>query len=141
VFARYGSVHRNTFVDAPRLLAPDLELRARPGLFLAGQIAGVEGYVESAALGFLAGVNATFRAAGATAPEPDPCTAHGALLQHLRAAPPRAAFQPSNVNFGLFPPLEDASRLPRAEKNRRLAERALAALERYRAAAAPGALA
>jgi methylenetetrahydrofolate--tRNA-(uracil-5-)-methyltransferase len=141
VFARYGSVHRNTFVDAPRLLAPDLELLARPGLFLAGQMAGVEGYVESAALGLLAGVNVAFRAAGCTPPEPDPVTAHGALLHHLREVRPRAAFQPSNVNFGLFPPLEGGMRMPRPEKNRRLAERALAALERYRAAAAPEALA
>jgi methylenetetrahydrofolate--tRNA-(uracil-5-)-methyltransferase len=140
VFARYGSVHRNTFVNAPRVLAPDLELRARPGLFLAGQIAGVEGYVESAALGWLAGVNAAFRAAGRTPPEPEPCTAHGALLHHLRETPVRD-FQPSNVNFGLFPPLDGGMRLPRPEKNRRLAERALAALERYRAAAAPEALA
>jgi methylenetetrahydrofolate--tRNA-(uracil-5-)-methyltransferase len=140
VFARYGSVHRNTFVNAPRVLAPDLALRARPGLFLAGQIAGVEGYVESAALGWLAGVNAAFRAAGRTPPEPEPCTAHGALLHHLREAPARD-FQPSNVNFGLFPPLEGVARLPRLEKNRRLAERALAALERYRAATAREALA
>jgi methylenetetrahydrofolate--tRNA-(uracil-5-)-methyltransferase len=136
VFARYGSVHRNTFVDAPRLLAPDLSLRARPGLFLAGQIAGVEGYVESAALGWLAGVNAACRAAGRPAPEPAPCTAHGALLTHLREAPARD-FQPSNVNFGLFPPLEAPKRLPRPEKNRRLAERALEALESFRAASAP----
>ena len=137
-FARYGSVHRNTSENAPRLLGPTLELRARPGLFLAGQIAGVEGYVESAALGFLAGVNAAFRAAGRTPPEPAPCTAHGALLHHLREASPRT-FQPSNVNFGLFPPLEPAARIARTEKNRRLAERALAALEPYRAAVAPGA--
>jgi len=135
VFARYGSVHRNTFVDAPRLLGPTLELRARPGLFLAGQIAGVEGYVESAALGWLAGVFAAFRAAGRPAPEPGPCTAHGALLQHLRA-PGARAFQPSNVNFGLFPPLETGERMKRPQKNRRLAERALAALEPYRAAVA-----
>jgi len=140
VFARYGSVHRNTFVNAPRLLAPDLELRARTGLFLAGQIAGVEGYVESAALGWLAGVNAAFRAAGRPAPEPDRCTAHGALLHHLRT-PPLRDFQPSNVNFGLFPPLDTGMRMPRVAKNQRLAERALAALERYRAVTAPEAFA
>jgi methylenetetrahydrofolate--tRNA-(uracil-5-)-methyltransferase len=136
VFARYGSVHRNTFVNAPSLLSPTLELRARPGLLLAGQIAGVEGYVESAALGLVAGVNAAFRAHGRAAPEPEPVTAHGALLQHLRTLPPRD-FQPTNVNFGLFPPLPGVGRLPRPEKNRQLAERALAALEHYRAAAAP----
>jgi methylenetetrahydrofolate--tRNA-(uracil-5-)-methyltransferase len=136
VFARYGSVHRNTFVNAPRLLAPDLSLRARPGLFLAGQIAGVEGYVESAALGWLAGVSAACRAAGRPFPEPPPATAHGALLHHLREA--RAdAFQPSNVNFGQFPPLATRERLRRPERNQRMAARALEALEPYRAAAAP----
>jgi methylenetetrahydrofolate--tRNA-(uracil-5-)-methyltransferase len=140
VFARYGSVHRNTFVNAPRVLAPSLELRARPGLFLAGQLAGVEGYVESAALGWLAGVNAAFRAAGRPAPEPDPVTAHGALLHHLREARPQG-FQPSNVNFGLFPPLGAGPRLRRPEKNRLLAERALAALEPFHAATAPEAFA
>jgi methylenetetrahydrofolate--tRNA-(uracil-5-)-methyltransferase len=139
VFARYGSVHRNTFVDAPRLMTRTLELHARPGLYLAGQIAGVEGYVESAALGLVAGVNAAFRAHGAAAPEPDECTAHGALLQHLRTARAQG-FQPTNVNFGLFPVLDGLGRVPRAEKNRRLAERALAALESYRSAAAPESL-
>ena len=139
VFARYGSVHRNTFVDAPRLLDETLALRARPNLLLAGQITGVEGYVESAALGLLAGVNAAFRAHGRRPPEPAPETAHGALLRHLRT-PPAGEFQPSNVNFGLFPPLADGGRLPRREKNLRLAERGLAALERYRAASAPEAL-
>jgi methylenetetrahydrofolate--tRNA-(uracil-5-)-methyltransferase len=80
-------------------------------------------------------VNAAFRAAGRTPPEPEPVTAHGALLVHLRERAARA-FQPSNVNFGLFPPLDAGAKAPRIEKNRRLAERALAALERYRAAAA-----
>jgi methylenetetrahydrofolate--tRNA-(uracil-5-)-methyltransferase len=136
VFARYGSVHRNTFVNAPRQLGRALELRARPNLLLAGQITGVEGYVESAALGLVAGVNAAFLAHGRPIPEPEPVTAHGALLQHLRT-PPAGDFQPSNVNFGLFPPLPEAGRLPRREKNRLLAERALAALEHYRAASAP----
>jgi methylenetetrahydrofolate--tRNA-(uracil-5-)-methyltransferase len=133
VFARYGSVHRNTYLNAPRLLAPSLELRARPGLFLAGQLAGVEGYVESAALGLVAGVNAACAARGTAAPQPDERTAHGALLAHLRGARARD-FQPMNVNYGLFPPLEGTGRLKRGEKNQRLAERALAALEPYRAA-------
>ena len=126
-------------MNAPRLLDPGLELRARPGLLLAGQIAGVEGYVESAALGLLAGVNAAFRAHGRPRPEPEPVTAHGALLRHLRSVP-AGDFQPSNVNFGLFPPLAGTERMPRREKNRLLAERALAAIERYRTAAAPEAL-
>jgi methylenetetrahydrofolate--tRNA-(uracil-5-)-methyltransferase len=142
VFARYGSVHRNTYLNAPRLLAPSLELRARPGLYLAGQIAGVEGYVESAALGFVAGVNAAWAAHGRAAPRPDERTAHGALLAHLLGA--RANdFQPMNVNYGLFPPLEATGRIAKREKNERLAERALAALEPYRmavsqSASAPG---
>jgi len=133
VFARHGSVHRNTYLNAPRLLAPTLALRARPGLYVAGQIAGVEGYVESAALGFVAGVNAAFAARGLAPPRPDPETAHGALLGHLSDADP-SDFQPMNVNYGLFPPLEAADRLGKRERNLRLAERALAALEPYRQA-------
>ena len=131
VFARFGSVHRNTYVNAPALLGPTLELRSRPGLFLAGQMAGVEGYVESSALGYLAGVNAVYRAAGSEPVLPEPCTAHGALLHHLGAASPRG-FQPMNVNYGLFPPLEGVGRrIRKREKNELLAERALLALERY----------
>ena len=131
VFARFGGVHRNTYVNAPRLLAPDLSLRARPGLYLAGQMTGVEGYVESAALGGLVGIQVAHAALGERAPLPPPETAHGALLTHLSEA--RAAdFQPMNVNFGLFPPLEDAPRRrKKAEKNAALAARALDAIEDY----------
>jgi methylenetetrahydrofolate--tRNA-(uracil-5-)-methyltransferase len=134
VFARYGSVHRNTFVNAPRVLNADLSLRGRPNVLLAGQMAGVEGYVESAALGFMAAQFAHARLRGTPAPEPAPETAHGALLAHLRAEKAHG-FQPTNVNFGLFP-LLDAGRMPRVDKNRRLAERALTALEAYRSATA-----
>jgi methylenetetrahydrofolate--tRNA-(uracil-5-)-methyltransferase len=134
VFARYGSVHRNTYLNAPRQLLPTLELRSRPGLYIAGQMAGVEGYVESAALGFVVGVNASARARGAEAPLPADETAHGALLRHLREANPER-FQPMNVNYGLFPALDDPPRKKR-EKNQRLAERALAALGPYAAAVA-----
>ena len=134
VFARYGSVHRNTFVNSPRVLDANLALRGRPNVLLAGQMAGVEGYVESAALGFMAAQFALAKLRGEPAPEPDGCTAHGALLGHLREEK-KHGFQPMNVNFGLFPALETA-RLPRPEKYRRLAERALAALEPYRAATA-----
>ena len=134
VFARYGSVHRNTYVNAPRQLGPTLALRAVAGVYLAGQIAGVEGYVESAALGLVAGVAAARAARGEVVPLPDPATAHGALLRHLAEADPER-FQPMNVNFGLFPPLpHDARRAPRRERHRMLAERALAALEGYRTA-------
>jgi methylenetetrahydrofolate--tRNA-(uracil-5-)-methyltransferase len=134
VFARFGSVHRNTYLNAPRWLSPSLELVGRPGLFVAGQIAGVEGYVESAALGFLAGMHAVCALRGVARPEPDPCTAHGALLHHLRDADPKH-FQPMNVNFGLFPPLSDVPRgTKKRERNQRMAERGLAALESFREA-------
>jgi methylenetetrahydrofolate--tRNA-(uracil-5-)-methyltransferase len=135
VFARYGSVHRNTYLNAPAALAPSLELKARPGLFVAGQISGVEGYVESAALGLLAGVNAAFARRGVRAPEAPETTAHGALLRHLREADP-AHFQPMNVNYGLFPRLQGAPR-DRREKNRQLAARALAELAGFAAEIAP----
>ncbi|HKJ24205.1 MAG TPA: methylenetetrahydrofolate--tRNA-(uracil(54)-C(5))-methyltransferase (FADH(2)-oxidizing) TrmFO [Myxococcota bacterium] len=134
VFARFGSVHRNTYLNAPRQLAPDLQLAARPGLYVAGQIAGVEGYVESAALGFLAGIHAACALRGEARPEPDPRTAHGALLHHLRDASPKG-FQPMNVNFGLFPPLADVPRgTKKRERSLRMSERGLSALEPYRAA-------
>jgi len=136
VFARYGSVHRNTYVNAPKRMTGTLEVKGRPGLYIAGQMAGVEGYVESAALGLVAGIHAAFAARGQAISPPDPETAHGALLQHLATADPNG-FQPMNVNFGLFPPLADAPRkLGRREKNQRLAERALAAWRRYASAAA-----
>jgi methylenetetrahydrofolate--tRNA-(uracil-5-)-methyltransferase len=139
VFARYGSVHRNTYVNAPKRLTPTPELRARPGLYLAGQMAGVEGYVESAALGGIAGINASFAARGEAAVAPPRETAHGALLAHLMDSSPKH-FQPMNVNFGLFPPLEPGSaarpegrrgKLAKRDKQEALARRALAAIEGY----------
>jgi methylenetetrahydrofolate--tRNA-(uracil-5-)-methyltransferase len=136
VFARYGSVHRNTFLNAPRLLGADLQLRARPGLRVAGQMAGVEGYVESAALGGLAGLFTAAALRGEPPPLPPETTAHGALLRHLRDADPRH-FQPMNVNWGLFPalaPAPGARREKRPERNARLAARALADLAPWLAA-------
>jgi methylenetetrahydrofolate--tRNA-(uracil-5-)-methyltransferase len=130
VFARYGSVHRNTYVNAPACLGPTLELRGRPGLYLAGQLAGVEGYVESAALGLLAGLFAAAAFRGEAPAVPPPTTACGALLRHLREGDPRR-FQPMNANFGLFEPLVPAPR-DRRERHRALAARALDELERYR---------
>jgi len=125
VFARFGSVHRNTFIRAPELLDERLQHHARPGLHFAGQMAGVEGYVESAALGLLAGVFVAAKAASDSAPLPPPTTALGALLAHLRSADPRH-FQPMNVNFGLFPPLDARhARGPRRDRHARLAARAL----------------
>jgi len=139
VFARFGSIHRNTYVNAPKRLAPSLELHARPGLYLAGQMAGVEGYVESAALGGIAGRNAA-RAIRDRAPLDVPReTAHGALMAHLREANPKH-FQPMNVNFGLFPPLDDGppagrKKRPKREKHEALAARALAAMASHQAVA------
>ncbi|MBQ9452261.1 MAG: methylenetetrahydrofolate--tRNA-(uracil(54)-C(5))-methyltransferase (FADH(2)-oxidizing) TrmFO [Desulfovibrio sp.] len=113
-FARYGSMHRNTYVNAPEVLAPDLSLRAMPRVFLAGQITGVEGYVESAASGLWLGMLLSARAVGHELPPPPPVTALGALLVHLQT--PAKHFQPSNVHFGLMPELGE-----RAHKKERKA--------------------
>jgi methylenetetrahydrofolate--tRNA-(uracil-5-)-methyltransferase len=142
VFARFGSVHRNTYVNAPLRLDPSLELKARKGLYLAGQMAGVEGYVESAALGGIAGTHAARAAWGLSRVEIPPDTAHGALFAHLGNSSARD-FQPMNVNFGLFPPLErsEASgrprKQPKREKHEAMAARGLLSIERFRAAVAP----
>ncbi len=135
VFARFGSVHRNTYVNAPLQLDGLLQVRKRPGLFLAGQMAGVEGYVESAALGLLAGLHTARRLRGLAPLPPDPRTAHGALMRHLAGGADARRFQPSNVTYGLFPALDDAPpRLGKRQKNERLAERALRALDGWREA-------
>ncbi len=124
-FVRLGSIHRNTFVCAPEILLPTLEIRERPDILLAGQLSGVEGYVESAAMGLLAGLNAARKAAGREPVVPPPETALGALIRHLTASDPRH-FQPSNVNFGLFPAWE--KKVPKRLRGERRAEAALAAL-------------
>ena len=136
VFARFGSVHRNTYLNAPRHLAPTLELNARPGVYIAGQMSGVEGYVESAALGGLAGIHAAFAALDRPLPRPEASTAHGALLGFLQGADAKR-FQPMNVNFGLFPPLPGNPRLKRKDRYPKLATRALEAIDRYADAVAP----
>lgn len=103
-FVRLGSIHRNTFVNAPRVLSSRLELNVRPGVYLAGQIAGVEGYVESAACGLWLGLDLGKRLLGATLELPPETTALGGLLKHLRT--PNKHFQPMNANFGLTPDLK-----------------------------------
>ncbi len=125
-FARLGGIHRNSFIDAPALLDGELRLRAAPHLRFAGQIAGVEGYVESAALGLLAG-----RFAAGDAETPPATTAFGALLAHVTGPRPASAgaYQPMNVNFGLFPPLD--GRFRGRERKRAYAARALADLDRW----------
>jgi len=132
VFARFGSVHRNTFIRAPEFLDERLAHTAKPSLHFAGQMAGVEGYVESAALGLLAGIFVAAKARGGEAPLPPATTALAALLRHLREANPRH-FQPMNVNFGLFPPLADA-KVKRSERHARMSARALADLAPWTAA-------
>jgi methylenetetrahydrofolate--tRNA-(uracil-5-)-methyltransferase len=152
-FARLGGLHRNTFLNSPRLLDPALRLRAMPRLRFAGQITGCEGYVESAAVGLIAGrFAAAERLDGVLTPLP-PTTAHGALLSHITGghietidAGPRS-FQPMNVNFGLFPPLPESTPLRDPDgkrlrgpaksmaKKRALCRRALADLEAWLEAA------
>jgi methylenetetrahydrofolate--tRNA-(uracil-5-)-methyltransferase len=124
-FVRLGQIHRNTFLDAPRVLAPDLSARGRPHLFFAGQITGVEGYVESAACGLLAARSMLDRLAGRQFRPPPPATAMGALHRHLtgEAHPPGYDYQPSNVVFALFPPLTGKHR-GKAARKEAYAERA-----------------
>jgi methylenetetrahydrofolate--tRNA-(uracil-5-)-methyltransferase len=119
-------MHRNTFLNAPACLERTLQLKKRPDLFFAGQITGVEGYVESAACGFLAGIFAARHRQQKPLPLPPATTALGALLTHLAEADPEN-FQPMNVNYGLFPPLEGRKR-KRSERRLAMAERALADL-------------
>jgi methylenetetrahydrofolate--tRNA-(uracil-5-)-methyltransferase len=128
-FARLGGVHRNTFINSPRLLDPELRLKALPHIRFAGQITGVEGYVESAAIGILAGRFAAAEVRGETLPAPPPTTALGALLGHITGGAEAATFQPMNVNFGLFPPLERQIR--KTERKPAMARRALADLEAW----------
>ncbi|UCC66424.1 MAG: methylenetetrahydrofolate--tRNA-(uracil(54)-C(5))-methyltransferase (FADH(2)-oxidizing) TrmFO [Deltaproteobacteria bacterium] len=130
-FVRYGSLHRNTFIDAPQLLQESLQLRTDPRIFFAGQITGVEGYVESAAMGLLAGVNATRYLNGREIIPPPRTTALGALVGHITNTF-ISDYQPMNINFGLFPPLTERGR--RREKRRRVVERALSDLEGWREA-------
>ena len=103
-FLRYGSVHRNTFVNAPSVLRDTLQLKVRGTVLLAGQLVGVEGYTESAAMGGLAGINVARGLAGLPLVTPPATTAHGSLLHYITTSDPRH-FQPINTNYGLFPPL------------------------------------
>lgn len=116
-FLRYGSLHRNTFINSPQLLRDTLQFKARGTLFFAGQLVGVEGYTDSAAMGGLAGINAARGLAGLPLVTPPPTTAHGCLVSHITTTDPRH-FQPMNTNFGLFPPLTTPTR--DKERKRRL---------------------
>jgi len=135
-FVRYGMIHRNTYVNAPSTLEPTFETRRRPGLFFAGQMSGVEGYVESAASGLLAGIGAAFRARGAE-PVPFPeDTALGALGRYIARSDPKR-YQPTNIAFGLLPELSHRVR-DKGRKRLALSARALDSLERFRAALEDG---
>ena len=128
-FARLGGLHRNTFINSPKLLDAALRLKARPDLRFAGQITGVEGYVESASMGLVAGRLAAAEALGAAATLPPPTTAMGALLGHITGGADEEIFQPMNVNFGLFPPLDEGGkRINGRERKRVYTRRALADL-------------
>lgn len=116
-FARLGGIHRNTFINSPRLLDNQMRLRSRPNIRFAGQVTGVEGYVESAAMGLLAGRMAAAEIRGETLPPPPPETATGALITHITGGAEAKTFQPMNVNFGLFPPI-DAKGGRRGRKDR-----------------------
>lgn len=130
-FVRFGVVHRNTFLNAPRLLEPTGQCRAHPGLFFAGQLTGVEGYVESAASGLVAGLNAARLCRGQSLLTLPRETLLGALLHHIAHTDPEN-FQPMNANFGLLPPLSVAGRKqPKKEKYEALARRALTALSEF----------
>ena len=122
-FLRYGSLHRNTFINAPQLLRNTLQFKSRGTLFFAGQLVGVEGYTDSAAMGGLAGINAARGLAGLPPVVPPPTTAHGCLLSYITTADPRH-FQPMNTNFGLFPPLASPVR-DKERKRQLLSQRAL----------------
>jgi methylenetetrahydrofolate--tRNA-(uracil-5-)-methyltransferase len=146
-FVRLGSIHRNTFVDSPRLLRPTLQLKLRDDLFLAGQMVGVEGYVESAAAGLLAGINASNLVANRKLIVPPPETALGSLIAYITDAT-RKDFQPMNANYGLMPDLTIRTR--GRQKKIEMGTRALAAIDgwiavnqvdfRDRTAMAPSAL-
>jgi methylenetetrahydrofolate--tRNA-(uracil-5-)-methyltransferase len=131
-FVRFGMIHRNTYINGPTVLRPTWQTRHRPALFFAGQISGVEGYVESAASGLIAGINAATLAQDGIPQAPPRTTAIGALGYYVSNADP-ANYQPSNIAFGLIPAMEGAPRR-RVERRRAVAQRALIDLEAWKIA-------
>jgi methylenetetrahydrofolate--tRNA-(uracil-5-)-methyltransferase len=130
-FARLGGLHRNTFINAPRLLDAQLRLKSQPHIRFAGQMTGVEGYVESAAIGLLAGRFAAAQALGMDIAPPPPTSALGALLAHISGGADSRTFQPMNVNFGLFPDLPLGSKTKGRDRKQAMAQRALADLDAW----------
>ena len=117
-FARLGGIHRNSFINSPTLLDTQMRLKSKPNIRFAGQITGVEGYVESAAMGLLAGRMAVAEMTGKTVPDLPDTTAMGALVSHITGGAAAKTFQPMNVNFGLFPPLDGMKSGRRGRKDR-----------------------
>jgi methylenetetrahydrofolate--tRNA-(uracil-5-)-methyltransferase len=130
-FLRLGSIHRNTYINSPLHLNKDLSLKEKGQIYLAGQITGVEGYIESTAMGLIAGINAAMRMQGKEAVRPPRASAHGSLIAHITESDPKH-FQPSNINFGLMPAAEEMPRI-RDKKLRRekIAEIAIKEWEKY----------
>ncbi len=131
-FARLGGIHRNTFLNSPTLLDAQMRLRSRPNLRFAGQVTGVEGYVESAAMGLLAGRMAAAEILGRDVSAPPPETATGALVTHITGGADARTFQPMNVNFGLFPPIDaKGGRRGRKDRYKAYTDRAKAAFTQW----------
>ena len=129
-FVRYGVMHRNTFINSPELLRPTLQYKDRDDLLFAGQMTGVEGYIESAASGLVAGVNAAYLAKGENPVIFPEQTAHGSMCKYITSAVAKH-FQPMNANFGLMPPLEERIRDKKLKKQK-IAERALEFLAKFK---------
>jgi len=127
-FARYGSIHRNTYINSPSLLSPSLHLKNHENVFFAGQITGVEGYVESAAMGLLAGVNAALMTEGIKSEPPPVNTALGALIQYITSPEHADRFQPMNINFGLLV-TSPGKRAGKKERNALIVHQALQSLK------------
>ena len=131
-FARLGGIHRNTFINSPTLLDAQMRLKSRPSIRFAGQITGVEGYVESAAMGLLAGRMAAAEILGHDLPPPPRDTATGALIHHITGGAEAKTFQPMNVNFGLFPPIDaKGGRKGRKDRYRAYTDRAKASFSAW----------
>jgi methylenetetrahydrofolate--tRNA-(uracil-5-)-methyltransferase len=128
-FARLGGIHRNSFINSPRLLDGELRLKSKPNIRFAGQITGCEGYVESAAVGLMVARFAAAELRGESVPPPPPETALGALLGHITGGADAETFQPMNVNFGLMPPI--AGRWKRADRKKAYTDRARGALAEW----------
>jgi len=130
-FLRFGSIHRNTYINSPRHLNADLTLKEKNNIYLAGQITGVEGYIESTAMGLIAGINAARRLMGKEIIHPPKISAHGSLISHISESEPKH-FQPSNINFGLIPADEEILKIrDKKVRRQRIAEIALKEWEEY----------